>query len=257
MPRTEAPAVISLTTVDDMRRAADLYRRVFGYQDPSHSVNPRLLVSLAHNGGSVVGAHAGDELVAFAYGFAAVDGEQLYHYSQAAVVDVRHQGRGLGRALKKAQREVALAHRQPRMRWSYDPALTRNAHFNLDVLGAVGRWFRADLYGPPGTDRIVVDWDLDDERRARFAPPSSTAPPAARSGQPSTWFRRCPDGADVWVPVPEDLTASADALERTTLDMRHELARVISDLMAEGHVAVSCERLGGGLAAYRFVREPS
>lgn len=257
MPPTETPAVISLTAVDDMRRAADLYRRVFGYQDPSHSVNPRLLVSLAHNGGSVVGAHAGDELVAFAYGFAAVDGEQLYHYSQAAVVDVAHQGRGLGRALKQAQRDVAVAHRQPRMRWSYDPALTRNAHFNLDVLGAVGRWFHADLYGPPGTDRIVVDWELDDQRRVRHAAPASTAPPPVRSGEPSRWFRRCPDGADVWVPVPEDLTAAADTLERTTLDVRLELRRVISELMAEGYVAVSCERLGGALAAYRFVRESS
>lgn len=257
MTPTDTPVVTSLIAADDMRRAAALYRRVFGYQDPSHSVNPRLLISLAHNGGSVVGAHAGGELVAFAYGFAAVDDDLLYHYSQAAVVDSRYQGHGLGRALKQAQREVAIAHRQHRMRWSYDPALTRNAHFNLDVLGAVGRWFHADLYGPPGTDRIVVDWDLDDEQRDRHAPPAASAPAAARAGGPAGWFRRCPDGADVWVPVPEDLTAAAERLGRTTLDVRHELARVISELMADGYVAVSCQRLGGMLAAYRFVRETS
>ena len=46
-----------------------------------------------------------------------------------------------------------------RMRWTYDPAQIRNAHFNLDVLGARGRWFAPDMYGP-GTDRVVVEWDL-------------------------------------------------------------------------------------------------
>ena len=38
-----------------LQEAAQLYREVFGYTDPAHGVNPRLLSALAANGGSVVG----------------------------------------------------------------------------------------------------------------------------------------------------------------------------------------------------------
>ncbi|WP_165358599.1 GNAT family N-acetyltransferase [Haloactinopolyspora alba] len=246
-----------LTAADDLRRAAELYRRVFGYQDPSHSVNPRLLSSLAANGGSVVGAHdLAGEVIAFAYGFVGTDGEQVYHYSQAAVVDPAHQGTGLGRALKRAQRDVAVATGQMRMRWSYDPVLTRNGHFNLDVLGAVGRWFRRDLYGVPGTDRIIVDWDLDDDRRARAAAPARAYPDdAPAADDPAGWFHPHRDGDHVWVSLPSDLATAATERDRTPLDIRDELRRAVGALMADGYVAVSCVRAGERTAAYRFVPE--
>lgn len=237
------PRVERLTSAADLAGAARLYREVFGYQDPAHSVNPRLLASLAANGGSVVGVRGDDgELVAFAYGFVGIDGGEVYHYSQAAVVDAKHQGMGLGRALKRGQREVALAGGQTRMRWSFDPAVTRNAHFNLDVLGAVGRWFRADFFGLPGTDRMIVDWDLDDERRAREAPGPAGVP--AGLADPAGWLRPRPAGADTWLPLPLDPDA----------EQRRELGAVIGELIDGGSLAASCVRLSPSTAVYRFVR---
>ncbi|MFB6726721.1 hypothetical protein ACFCV3_41510 [Kribbella sp. NPDC056345] len=154
---------VSLRTPEQYAEAAALYRAVFGYQQPDHGLNPRLLAALAGNGGSVVGVlDAAERLVAFAYGFPGISESALYHYSQSAVVAADLQGRGLGRMLKYAQREVALAHGMTRMRWTYDPFQLRNAHFNLNVLGARGRWYAPDLYGP-GTDRLVVEWNLTTE----------------------------------------------------------------------------------------------
>ncbi|NUS00486.1 MAG: GNAT family N-acetyltransferase [Kribbellaceae bacterium] len=154
---------VSLTTASRFAEASALYREVFGYDDPAYGLNPRLLGALASNGGSVVGIlDESDQLVAFAYGFCATDRRGFYHYSQSAVVAAAQQGRGLGRMLKHAQKEVALSHGLSRMRWTYDPAQIRNAHFNLDVLGARGRWFAPDMYGP-GTDRVIVEWDLTRE----------------------------------------------------------------------------------------------
>ena len=89
------------------------------------------------------------------------------------MVAAEQQGHGLGRLLKHAQREVALGHGMTRMRWTYDPFEIRNAHFNLDVLGARGRWFAPDMYGP-GTDRVVVEWDLTREHRSA-EPDAATA----------------------------------------------------------------------------------
>jgi predicted GNAT superfamily acetyltransferase len=154
---------VSLTTQARYAEAARLYREVFDYQDPDYALNPRLLGALTSNGGSVVGVlDEDDRLVAFAYGFCGTDRRGYYHYSQSAVVAVDRQGQGLGRMLKQAQREVALSHGMTRMRWTYDPLQVRNAHFNLDVLGARGRWYAPDMYGPGG-DRLVVEWDLTRE----------------------------------------------------------------------------------------------
>lgn len=154
---------VSLTTPARYAEAAALYRGVFGYQDPEYGLNPRLLGALTSNGGSVVGVlDEQDRLVAFAYGFCGTDRRGFYHYSQSAVVAADRQGQGLGRMLKYAQRDVALSHGMTRMRWTYDPFQVRNAHFNLDVLGARGRWYAPDMYGP-GIDRLIVEWDLTRE----------------------------------------------------------------------------------------------
>ena len=210
---SESFRAVSLTTASRFAEASTLYREVFGYQDPEYGLNPRLLGALASNGGSVVGIlDKTDRLVAFAYGFCGTDRRGFYHYSQSAVVATEQQGHGLGRMLKLAQREVALSHGLSRMRWTYDPAQIRNAHFNLDVLGARGRWFAPDMYGP-GTDRVIVEWDLAHEH---------------------------PVGPD------EELTRLVVPTDKA------ELRRSFEELLGKGLAAVSCRRLQDGNAAYYF-----
>lgn len=211
---------VSLQTPEQYAEAAALYRAVFGYQQPDHGLNPRLLAALAANGGSVVGVlDAADRLVAFAYGFQGSSESALYHYSQSAVVAADLQGRGLGRMLKYAQRDVALAHGMTRMRWTYDPFQVRNAHFNLNVLGARARWYAPDLYGP-GTDRLVVEWNLTSE-------PEPGKPPVARIDVPT-------DRAAVTRPV--------------IARVRDEFA----ELLAKGFVATGIHRDDEHTASYLF-----
>ncbi|MGY4772217.1 GNAT family N-acetyltransferase [Kribbella sp. CWNU-51] len=209
---------VSLTTPARYAEAATLYREVFGYQDPDYALNPRLLGALTSNGGSVVGVlDESDRLVAFAYGFCGTDRRGFYHYSQSAVVAADQQGQGLGRLLKHTQREVALGHGMTRMRWTYDPFEIRNAHFNLDVLGARGRWYAPDMYGP-GTDRVVVEWDLTRE---------PSAEPARET-------------ARLVVPA------------KVTDQVRHDVRAGFQGLLGKGLVAKSCTRLTDGDAAYCF-----
>ncbi|MEU4382083.1 GNAT family N-acetyltransferase [Micromonospora echinofusca] len=142
--------------------ASALYRSVFGYEGPEHAVSPRLLAALGENAGSAIGAFDEDGcLVGFCYGFTGVEHGELYHYSQAAVVDARVQGRGVGRLLKHAQADAARRVGAHTMRWTFDPYALRNAHFNLNVLGAVGIRFLPDFYDDGGSDRVLVRWDLD------------------------------------------------------------------------------------------------
>ena len=144
---------VSLTTAAQFAEAAVLYREVFGYQHPDYGLNPRLLGALVGNGGSVVGVlDDADRLVAFAYGFCGTDGRGFYHYSQSAVVAADSRVTAWAGCSSTPSARSPSAHGMTRMRWTYDPFQIRNAHFNLDVLGARGRWYAPDMYGP-GTDR--------------------------------------------------------------------------------------------------------
>lgn len=232
--------VRELTTPGEMVAACGLYRRVFRYAGKDDGINPRLLTSLHLHGGAVVGAVGDDgEVLALAFGFGAVETDpadpHVYHFSQAAVVDPALQGARLGRALKHAQREVAERRGATRMRWTFDPLVSRNAHFNLDVLGATGRWYHRDLHGAPYTDRITVEWDF-----ARSHPDRPwRAPSSIGVGEVVE------DDSDVYLGVPADPGA-------VTGPDRQPLLDVFDGLFARGLVAFGCRRTEPHVAVYRF-----
>lgn len=232
--------VRTLEGADELTQACRLYRTVFGYTGEDESLNPRLLSSLLNHSGSVVGAvDSTGAVLAFAYGWTASDTDpddpHMYHFSQAAVVSSVLQGQGVGRSLKRVQAAVATHNGAHRMRWTYDPLLARNAHFNLDVLGARGRWYTPDAQGAPGTDRITVDW--------HFTIPveEPTEPlPQVRVGDIQD------DGAARLLGLPSAKPASTDLAERLTARIR--------DLFARGYEATSCRRISHDTAVYRFER---
>lgn len=232
--------VRQLTTPEEMAAACGLYRRVFRYAGKDDGINPRLLTSLHLHGGAVVGAVGGSgDVLALAFGFVAVETDpadpHVYHFSQAAVVDPALQGTGLGRALKHAQREVAERRGATRMRWTFDPLVSRNAHFNLDVLGARGRWYHRDLHGAPHTDRITVEWDF-----ARPCPDQPwKAPSSVGIGEVVE------DGGSVYLGVPADPATVAGPGRQPLLD-------IFDDLFAGGLIAVGCRRTEPHVAVYRL-----
>jgi len=252
----------TLTSGDQFRAAADLYTRVFGYDRPEFSLNPNLLSALARNGGSAVGVYTvDDELIGFAYGFAGRDrGGSDFHYSQAAVVDAAHQGAGVGRLAKEHQRTVALGWGHRTMRWTFDPMLARNAHFNFTSLRGEGVGFVPDYYGRPATDRVVVEWVLerdhdpyDDLRRAQ--PPALGRDDWGRVTR-ATVTR--PDGViqdAAWLAVPAQAASlSHDDEENTARDpLRARLRDALTELASEGRVLVACARIDTTTAAYLAV----
>ncbi|MEU9507298.1 GNAT family N-acetyltransferase [Micromonospora sp. NPDC048170] len=183
---THGIVVRDLGGLAERTAASALYRSVFGYEGPEHAVSPRLLAALHENAGTALGAFdAAGALVGFCYGFTAVEHGELYHYSQATVVDARAQGRGVGRQLKHAQADAARRTGARTMRWTFDPYALRNAHFNLTVLGAAGIRFLPDFYDDGGSDRVLVRWDLDrpdsGARATASGHPTVDAPADART----------------------------------------------------------------------------
>ncbi|MFC8257314.1 hypothetical protein ACFUNF_06655 [Streptomyces sp. NPDC057291] len=241
-----------------MAACADLYAEVMGLRPADGGLNPRLLAALQANGGILVAAYEGDDRarpIGFAYSFLAreADGE-LFQYSQLAVVAGDRQGQGVGRLLKYAQRDRTLAAGLTRIRWAYDPVKTRNAHFNLDVLGGRVTVLKPSMYGDEGfgddtgepTDRFLVDWNL-----TRPAPAPPELPVRA-------WYpgEVAADGGDLLIAVPArwDLHRAATGAQATAV-LRSSLREAFTEALTT-HVGVSCRRVTRDFAVYRFVPRP-
>jgi predicted GNAT superfamily acetyltransferase len=143
---------------------------------------PEMIVALAESGNVPYGAFDGDTMIGYVLGWAGVDPEDGVHvhsHMLAALPDRRH--RGVGSAMKLAQRAQCLDQDVHLVRWTFDPMVARNAWLNLGKLGAVADRFRRDLYGPMSdalnagdrSDRLVVRWDLDRTPGPRTVPASA------------------------------------------------------------------------------------
>ncbi len=159
-----------------------IQRRVWNRSDLEITPPHQLQVSV-HMGGILLGAFVDGTAAGYVYSYPAVFRGRTIQHSHHLAVLPEYQGLGLGKTLKWAQREEALARGYNLITWTYDPLQARNANLNLHTLGAAGRTYLDDFYGPAPslaleegvpTDRLLVEWPLMSKRvcdRAAGAPP--------------------------------------------------------------------------------------
>jgi predicted GNAT superfamily acetyltransferase len=226
-----------LTSLED----ADAILRVMIATWGEHQLLPREeIVALAESGNVPWGADADDETVGYVLGWAGVDPEDglhLHSHMLAALPDRRH--RGVGYALKLAQRAACLDQGIGLVRWTFDPMISRNAWFNLGKLGATADRFRRNFYGEMAdslnagerSDRLVVRWALD---RA----PGPRVPPASHET----------------VVVPREYDALRASDRASALAERDRVAASLEDAFARGNVVVAFD---GPSATYALAPEAS
>jgi predicted GNAT superfamily acetyltransferase len=123
-------------------------------------------------GGQVLGAFDGDTMVGYTMAVVGLRQNVPYLHSHQTGVSAAYRDRGVGRMLKLFQREDALARGIRLVEWTFDPLELKNAHFNLNRLGAICRRYIPNLYGVTtsplhrgiATDRLVAEWWLDSPR---------------------------------------------------------------------------------------------
>jgi predicted GNAT superfamily acetyltransferase len=163
--------VRSCDSLEDFHACVALQREIWGEDDLD--VEPAtMFVVAAHTGGQVLGAYDGNTLVGFTLALAALRNGAPFLHSHMTGVHANYRDCGVGRMLKLLQREEALGRGIRLIEWTFDPLALRNAHFNLNRLGAICRRYLANLYGVTtsplhrglATDRLVAEWYLDSPR---------------------------------------------------------------------------------------------
>jgi predicted GNAT superfamily acetyltransferase len=161
-----------LTEADDLKKAVTFQQAVWGYADldtESHAI----LTVASRFSGQVIGAFAGEEMIGLSVAFGTMKAGRL-HSHRVGVLPA-YQNAGIGRQIKLAQREDALARGMKVIQWTFDPLQPRNAHINLRKLGGIARTYIPNIYGITSsplhgglpTDRLLLEWELDSERVRR------------------------------------------------------------------------------------------
>jgi predicted GNAT superfamily acetyltransferase len=142
--------------------------------------------------------------------------------------------------LKLFQREEALGRNIRWIEWTFDPLELKNAHFNLNRLGAICRRYIKDLYGVTTsplhrgipTDRLVAEWRLDSPRViaaiGELAPVRTEAP------------------AEILVPVGLEEWKSSDSEKAASVQAR--LREEFTRWFARGYAAVGMRTSALGTA---------
>ena len=155
-------------SIEDFKQCIELERAV--WKDDDIGIMPiRLyMISKACNAPTIGAFDASGRLVGFVHTSLALAGRNaVYHSHLAAVVEgLRH--KEIGARMKLAQRQRAIEAGIPLIIWTFDPLQSRNAHLNINKLGAIIRRYEVNYYGEDlsavfgasgiPSDRLYAEW---------------------------------------------------------------------------------------------------
>ena len=254
-----------VTTEVAAREVASVLGEIWSGADPTLPLTPELAWALAHSGNYVSVVRAGGAPVGAAVAFRGVDEDGVHLHSHIVGVRPDFQGAGIGFALKQDQRAWALAAGIPRLTWTFDPLVIRNAYFNVMKLGARLTRYYVDFYGTLAdginggdeSDRCLVTWWLTDPTAVAAADGGSVeaidleedrlaeAAEVLRIGPRGEPVLSDPGAAPVRrAAVPQDIVA----LRRRDMDLAQEwrlaLRQVLSPSLGESMAVTAVSRDG-------------
>jgi len=223
-----------LVSAADQRDCIALQREIWGTSfDP---VPASLLHVALHLGGVALGAFdTQGDLGGFVFGLTGIDEHgKTIHWSHMLAVRPHLREAGLGRRLKECQREQLAQRQIAEMYWTYDPSIAKNAHFNLNRLGAICRRYVPNLYGITTsplhrgipTDRLVAEWFLDSPRVV-----------AAINGLVSQQ-----DDAPAKIDLPRELDQKNESCTEQVQKLQFRVHKEFTDWFHRGYAAIAVQK---------------
>lgn len=243
--------VKKVSTVPELVKCAELERKVWGSEPiPVHQT-----ATAAKNGGLVIGAYAGDEVIGYSYGFAGFKNGETYLCSHMLGIDPAYRNQSIGYRLKLAQADEARKLGYSKIRWTYDPMETRNAYLNIFKLGAICSDYIENCYGEMTdelnrglpSDRFNVEWPVNsshlEQRQAQFA--EVTVQPedvllgfeVRADGFPQATARQIAweqDAEYLFIPAPVNFQEMKKTDRMLAIDWRMQTRQVFAEAFARG-----------------------
>jgi predicted GNAT superfamily acetyltransferase len=249
-------AIRNLTMPADMEPCEALQMAAWAMPDAAEVVPAHQLLTAAKYGGQVLGAFAGDAMVGLSYAFVGLYAEKPMLCSHMLAVTPAWRGQGVGFALKREQRRLALQSGFDMIHWTFDPLELRNATLNLQKLGGVARMYMRELYGAMRdglnaglpSDRLVVEWHLR-SGRVEQAVEQGTAP---RVEAPVDWAPGLPlpaGGAPIAVALPERFQDVKQTDPAGALRWRLTVRAALEQAFAAGYAVT-------GVSGARYILTP-
>jgi predicted GNAT superfamily acetyltransferase len=283
-----------LKGVEDCLNFQKVTQRIWG-GDTADNIPMHVLITVAKNGGLLMGAFADDgpadsgKMIGITMGWLGVGVDpatpdappKLKFCSHMAGVLPAWQGQHIGLRLKLAQREHVLAQGVTDwMTWTYDPLYRTNGVFNTHRLGGTSTTYIRNLYGELNddlnrgvpSDRCQVDWRLNSAHVAQKA-----AAPVGTQPQHATWELEnleilpshtntagfavpgvpnfAGEGRPVAVPIPNDIAAIRRSDNELSLAWRYYLRTIFEAAFDTGYTLVDCIHLPAQGWHYILVRE--
>jgi chorismate synthase len=255
-----------LQSLADYEEACAIQDETWGAEFSGRVPVPILLVA-QKIGGVTAGAFTADgRMVGLVFGLTGVRNGRLVHWSDLLAVRPEAQGRRLGERLKQYQRELVLAIGVNTMLWTFDPLVARNAHLNLNRLGARAAEYATNLYGSntgsvlhgaAPTDRFIVEWDLAGNPDIRGEPScaedelGTLVNPTSPDGEP----RLAPliDSPTVRIEIPADIHALTSRDPALALRWRETTREAFVNYLARGYrVTRFCRASGDQRPSYQL-----
>jgi len=267
----------SVYGVAEYQQCAVLQRRIWGteYED----IVPASMLQVCWKAGGVLAAaiRPNGEMAGFVFGIVSIHNGDVTHWSHMLGVLPEYRGQGIGQALKYFQRTQLQEQGIATARWTFDPLVSGNANFNINLLGARIEAYGEEVYGDTGsalhsfgTDRFIAVWDLDHplppDRADAMPRPVSDTPVINQIPTPGTsgagTERRVPSGvggaplpANVRIEIPRDVLRIARDHPDEALAWRHSTRDAFQACLASGYRVTGFD-LGqnGGRGSYLLTR---
>jgi predicted GNAT superfamily acetyltransferase len=217
----------------------------------SERVPSAILKVAQYLGGVTAAAFEGPEngqMLGFVFGMTGVRDGHLVHWSDMLAVRTEARNHGIGRRLKLYQRSLVVELGVRQILWTYDPLVSRNAHLNLNSLGARVTDYVPDMYGSDtgsalhegiGTDRFVVSWDVSGD--------------AGRWGSKGAMRLPNENATEILVEIPENIEELIATAPATARAWRESTRAAFLRHLADGY-RVSGFHRSDGRGFYRLSR---
>lgn len=238
------------SSLDDFKKCVDLEKRVWKNDDIDVMPVRLYQISKACNA-PTIGAFTGSgRLVAFGHTTIALRGSRPAYHSHMLAVEDGLRDRNLGYRIKLAQRRHAIEAGVELIFWTFDPLISRNAHFNINKLGAVLREYKRNYYGQGistgfdaevPTDRVIAEWWVSSQHVASVLS-GNTPRPEKVIGQ---------------IEIPDDIDAIRARSANDHLERRLTVRRQFESAFGAGAVACGFTRdPANEVSRYLLSREP-